>query len=91
MEDLRGVHLAGALGEYIDVADLCRLGFFPETAREVIRLAGNTSLAGALLALENVDVRDWLAELPERVVVESLVEHDGFVDDFVRTMRFEWL
>ena len=85
------MYLAGALGEYIDAVDLCRLGFFPETAREVIRLAGNTSLAGALLALENKDVRNWLAELPERVAVESLVELDGFADDFVRTMRFEWL
>lgn len=90
-EDLNGVYLAGALGEYIDAADLCRLGFFPETAREVIQLAGNTSLAGALLALENEGVRNWLAELPERVAVESLVEHDGFADDFVRAMRFEWV
>lgn len=91
MQDLKGVYLAGALGEHMDAEDLCRLGFFSESAREIIQLAGNTALAGTLLALEDEAVRDWLAQLPSQVIVENLVERDNFADAFVRAMRFEWV
>lgn len=91
MQDLRGIHLAGALGEYIEAEDLCRLGFFPEMARDMIQLAGNTALAGTLQALEDEAVREWLACLPNLVTVENLVEREDFAGDFVRAMRFEWV
>jgi uncharacterized 2Fe-2S/4Fe-4S cluster protein (DUF4445 family) len=91
MQDLRGIYLAGALGEHIEAGDLCRLGFFPETARDMIQLAGNTALAGTLLALENESVREWLEYLTHLVTVETLVDRDDFAEDFVRAMRFEWI
>lgn len=88
--DVEAVYLAGALGEYAQTDDLVTLGFLPEAWRDRIHVAGNTSLAGTLLALGDEGVRGWLRALPPRVRVESLVEGAAFGPAFMRAMRFEW-
>jgi uncharacterized 2Fe-2S/4Fe-4S cluster protein (DUF4445 family) len=70
---------------------LITLGFLPEAWREKIHVVGNTALAGTLLALERDGIRDWLADLPRRVVVESLVETENFASAFMQAMRFVWV
>jgi uncharacterized 2Fe-2S/4Fe-4S cluster protein (DUF4445 family) len=85
------IYLAGALGEHVDSRDLMTLGFFPEIWREKIHVAGNTALAGTMLALEHDDIRTWLARLPERMVVDSLAERSDFGSLFMRAMRFAWI
>lgn len=88
--DVARIYLAGALGEHADTCDLITLGFLPEIWRGRIEVAGNTSLAGTLLALESETTRDWLAALPGRVSVAQLVEEQGFGELFLRAMRFSW-
>jgi uncharacterized 2Fe-2S/4Fe-4S cluster protein (DUF4445 family) len=85
------IHLAGALGEHADSRDLITLGFFPEIWRDKIHVAGNTALAGTMLALEQEAVRAWLDRLPERVIVDSLAERSDFGPLFMRAMRFAWI
>ena len=89
--DVMRIYLAGALGEHADPSDLITLGFLPEAWREKIHVVGNTALAGTLLALERDGIRDWLADLPRRVVVESLVETENFASAFMQAMRFVWV
>jgi uncharacterized 2Fe-2S/4Fe-4S cluster protein (DUF4445 family) len=89
--DVMRIYLAGALGEHADPSDLITLGFLPEAWREKIHVVGNTALAGTLLALERGNIRDWLADLPRRVVVESLVEKENFGSAFMQAMRFAWV
>jgi len=90
-QDLAQVYLAGALGEHADPGDLIALGFLPEVWREKIKVVGNTSLAGTLLALQHEEVRCWLASLPSRVRLEALVEQKNFGSQFVEAMRFTWV
>lgn len=88
--DVQTVYLAGALGEHAVADELAALGFMPEIWRDRVRVAGNTSLAGTLLALRDSAVRDWLDQLPGRVRIESLVERGDFGAAFMRAMRFAW-
>ncbi|MGE4440917.1 MAG: ASKHA domain-containing protein [Desulfomicrobium sp.] len=90
-QDVQKVYVAGALGEHAQPDQLITLGFLPESWREKTVVVGNTSLAGTLLALERADIRDWLDRLPERVVVESLVEKKDFGAKFMQSMRFAWV
>lgn len=89
--DLARIYLAGALGEHVDPGDLITLGFLSEIWREKVAVIGNSSLAGTLLALENDGIRNWLATLPERVSVISLVEQEDFGPLFLQAMRFAWV
>ncbi len=88
--DVETVYLAGALGEHSQTEDLVALGFLPEVWADRVRMAGNTSLAGTLLALREEGTRRWLAGLPPLVTVESLVERDDFGPAFMKAMRFAW-
>ena len=85
------IYLAGALGEHVDSGDLITLGFFPDIWRDKIRVAGNTALAGTMLALQYDDIRAWLDRLPERMIVDSLAERTDFGPLFMRAMRFAWI
>ena len=87
---VRTVYLAGALGEHVEPDDLISLGFLPEIWRGRVLAAGNTSLRGTILALRDVGARRWLAELPRRVSVESLVDGENFGAAFLQAMRFGW-
>jgi len=89
--DVARIYLAGALGEHADPSDLITLGFLPEAWRDKIEVAGNTALAGTLLALEREDIRDWLGCLPGRVVLEGLVEREDFGSAFMQAMLFAWI
>lgn len=88
--DVETVYLAGALGEHSQTEELVALGFLPEVWADRVRMAGNTSLAGTLLALRDEGTRRWLAGLPPLVRVESLVERDDFGPAFMKAMRFAW-
>lgn len=89
--DINSIYLAGALGEYADCLDLMELGFFPRCWQERILVEGNTSLAGLMLALEKLEVREWLSNLPLKVSVENLVEQEDFETHFLNAMRFVWM
>jgi len=89
--DVVAVYLAGALGEYADADELAVLGFLPEIWRDRVHVAGNTSLAGTLLALNEEKVRQWLTGLPSWVGLENLVDQDDFGPSFMRAMRFAWI
>jgi uncharacterized 2Fe-2S/4Fe-4S cluster protein (DUF4445 family) len=91
VEDVAQVYLAGALGEHLEPGDLISLGFLPERWREKIRTAGNTSLAGTLLALRSAETRSWLATLSGRIAVDNLVEQKDFGTRFIQAMRFSWV
>jgi len=49
--DVKTLHLAGGFGFHMDVDNVIRCGLLPGFRREQISLVGNTSLAGAYLAL----------------------------------------
>lgn len=49
--DIGRVHLAGGFGMHVDVGHAIAIGLLPEFAADQVQVVGNTSLAGALLAL----------------------------------------
>jgi len=83
---LDALYLAGALGEHARPSDLEELGFIPAGLGARVRKAGNTSLAGARLALVRPAVRDWLAALPGRTRLLDLSADPGFLRRFVPAM-----
>ncbi len=85
---LRGLLLAGALGEHVAPRDLEALGFLPPGGAGLVRAVGNSSLDGACLAAGREDVRRWLARLPERCRLVDVVNAQGFQHIYIDAMRF---
>jgi len=82
-EDLTRVYLAGGFGMHIDVRNAIRIGLLPGCEVERVRLVGNTSLAGAMLAMVDRSALPAMEELRGRVRVVELNLADGFEDRYI--------
>ena len=88
--DLAAVCLAGALGRHAAPADLEALGFLPPGLGGKVRAVGNTSLAGAALALADPAARAWVEALPGRCRLLDLAGDPGFSSAYLARMRFAY-
>lgn len=84
-DDLSALYLAGAFGNYINLASGVRIGLLGVEGSR-IRPSGNTALLGAKMDLFNTG--NGYGELLRRVRHVSLNELDGFQDTYVEEMRF---
>lgn len=82
-EEIARVHLAGGFGMHLNVANAIAIGLLPGFTPEQVRVVGNTSLAGALLALIDRTTLDEMESLRQQVRVIELNLADGFEDRYV--------
>jgi uncharacterized 2Fe-2S/4Fe-4S cluster protein (DUF4445 family) len=82
------VYVAGAFGAYLKPSSLIRLGFFPESWHDRITFVGNTSKAGAVMALLSSSTRCRMEETAQKVNYVELESCPGFEKMFIENMRF---
>jgi uncharacterized 2Fe-2S/4Fe-4S cluster protein (DUF4445 family) len=80
------VLIAGGFGRFIDVADAIRIGLFPDMALSNFVYLGNTSLAGATLALLSNKYREELRALPDRMTYVELSNDLRYMDAYVAAL-----
>jgi uncharacterized 2Fe-2S/4Fe-4S cluster protein (DUF4445 family) len=81
--DVGRVYLAGGFGMHLNVAHAIAIGMLPGLRKEQVRVVGNTSLAGAMMALVDRTTLDEMECLRARVEVIELNLIDGFEDCYV--------
>jgi uncharacterized 2Fe-2S/4Fe-4S cluster protein (DUF4445 family) len=80
------VLIAGGFGRFIDIDDAVRIGLFPNIATSKFTYLGNTSLAGASLALLSKKYRDELRTLPGRMTYVELSNDQRYMDAYVAAL-----
>ncbi|MFO1523363.1 MAG: ASKHA domain-containing protein, partial [Kiritimatiellia bacterium] len=83
VQDLGRVYLAGGFGMHLDVAHTIAMGLLPGCAVEQVEVVGNTSLAGAVLALIDRTSLDEMESLRSQVEVIELNLQPGFEDCYI--------
>ncbi len=86
-EDVEEVYLAGGFGTRMDPEAAIRIGMLPESFRGKVIPAGNTSLAGAVMAGGlgfNADIEKLLEDC--RVI--TLAGNPAFEEDYIRNIDF---
>jgi uncharacterized 2Fe-2S/4Fe-4S cluster protein (DUF4445 family) len=81
--DLGRVYLAGGFGMHLNVDHAIAIGLLPGIREEQVRVVGNTSLAGALLALVDRTTLEEMEDLRTQVEVIELNLAEGFEDRYV--------
>jgi len=81
--ELGRVYLAGGFGMHLNVAHAIAIGLLPGFREEQVRVVGNTSLAGALLALVDRTTLDEMENLRTQVEVIELNLAPDFEDRYV--------
>lgn len=90
LEDIAHVYLAGGFGFHLDLESAYTIGLFPEEFRSKVTLAGNTSLAGAIGALQAQDTAELLRLDPvlEESTVMDLSMNKNFQEFFLHRIGF---
>lgn len=83
LEQIDGILLAGAFGNYMDHDDAAVVGLFPPSLRQKARGIGNAAGAGAVRALVNIDERSRAREIADSVRYIELSARADFGPRFV--------
>jgi len=83
VDDIARIYIAGAFGSHLDPRNAAVLGLVPDVPPERIRFLGNTSLAGAKLALLSGAALDEAQGIAERVTYYDLISCPYYYDEFM--------
>lgn len=82
-DELGKVYLAGGFGMHLDVSHAIEIGLLPGFKTEQIEVVGNTSLAGAMLALVDKTTLREMEEIRNHAEVIELNLQEGFEDCYI--------
>ncbi|QER41608.1 DUF4445 domain-containing protein [Thermodesulfobacterium sp. TA1] len=86
LKDIERVYLAGTFGNYLDVEDAIYIGLLPDLERDRFFFLGNTSLAGARLALFSQERFAKMREVANTMTHFELSNHPGYMDAYVAAL-----
>ena len=81
--DIGRLYLAGGFGMHLNVSHAIAIGLLPGFREQQVRVVGNTSLAGALLALLDRNTLEEMENFSSQVEVIELNLADDFEDRFI--------
>jgi uncharacterized 2Fe-2S/4Fe-4S cluster protein (DUF4445 family) len=84
LEDLETVFLAGGFGNFLNVRHAVTIGMLPDVPVEKIRFVGNTSIAGAKMALLSREALRRAEEIAVSMTYFDLMSHGGYMEEFIR-------
>jgi len=87
-DDVRRLYVAGAFGNYLVPQSAILIGLLPDIPTERIRFVGNSSVAGAKLALLSKEHYRQVQELARKMTYFELSAAPGFMDEFVSAQFF---
>jgi uncharacterized 2Fe-2S/4Fe-4S cluster protein (DUF4445 family) len=81
--------LAGGFSCHLDPESAMAIGLLPELALDRVRVIGNASLGGAVLALRDANVLPRMREIASRAEVVELNRDPGFEDAFTSALTLD--
>ena len=88
LDELGGVYVAGAFGNYLDLHAAQFLGLFPPVPTQHVAFVGNAAGVGAQMALIHAGARRRMADLRRRIEFLDLATDPRFLDVFAGRLGF---
>lgn len=89
-EQVDGLFLAGAFGNYIDIDHALSIGLLPPVPRERIFSVGNGAGQGVQSILMDHSFREKLLRISVHCTHVELADHPGFMDEYIKNMNFNF-
>ena len=83
VNDIEKVYIAGGFGNYLDIKSAITIGMLPDMDHAKISFVGNTSVAGAKLALLSKDAFETVKEIASSMTYFDLMGNNKFMDEFM--------
>ncbi len=87
-DDLEGIHIAGAFGNYINIDSALTIGLFPKIDKNKMISEGNAAGIGASMALLSADKRQEAERAAEAISHIELAACPEFQDEYLKAMSF---
>lgn len=84
--DLEKLYVAGGFGAHLDIEKAIFIGLLPDIPKERIRFIGNSSLAGARMALLSSRAFHRMEEIANRMTYLELSVHPDFMNEFIAAL-----
>lgn len=89
LEEIDGIFIAGAFGNYLNIKNSKKIGLLPEIDEEKIIFIGNSSLAGARALLLSNQARKKIESLVKKIQFISLATKPSFQKYFINALEFK--
>ncbi len=83
---LEKIYVAGGFGAHLNIEKAIFIGLLPDVPKDRIRFIGNSSLAGARLALLSTHVFHRTEEIANRMTYIELSVHPEFMNEFIAAL-----
>jgi uncharacterized 2Fe-2S/4Fe-4S cluster protein (DUF4445 family) len=80
--DIRKIYIAGAFGNRLDVAHCITIGLLPDVPLDRIEFIGNSSVAGAKLAMTSRRLWDEAVSIRDRITYRELIVDPTYMEQF---------
>ena len=90
-EQLDGIYLAGAFGNYLNIENTMKIGLLPRIDKDKIAFIENASLAGAKTLLISAPSRKEIEALVKKIRFISLASRPSLQQNFVEAIEFQAL
>ncbi|MCJ7777095.1 MAG: ASKHA domain-containing protein [Sedimentisphaerales bacterium] len=84
LQDIDAVYLAGGFGNFLDVRQAVTIGMLPDVPADKIHFVGNTSVAGAKMALLSCGAFETAEKIAGSMTYFDLMSHPDYMDEFMR-------
>ncbi len=86
LADVEQVIIGGAFGQYVDVEKAIQIGLLPDMPWERFKYLGNTSVAGAFIALVCRESRHEVIEIGKKMTYLELSADNRFMEEFTSAL-----
>jgi len=89
LEQLNGIFIAGAFGNYLNIKNSMKIGLLPKIGKKKVIFIGNSSLAGAKALLLSLQTRKKIESLVKKIQYVSLATKPSFQENFIDALEFK--
>lgn len=89
LEQLNGIFIAGAFGNYLNIKNSMEIGLLPQINQKKVIFIGNSSLAGAKSLLLSLQTRKKIESMVKKIQYISLATKPSFQDYFINALEFK--
>ena len=81
--EIQKIYIAGAFGNKLDISSCITIGLLPDVPMDRIRFIGNSSLAGAKLAMLSRRMFEEVGRIRDQITYQELMVDPAYMDNFL--------
>ena len=88
IKEVKKVYLAGGFGNYLNIENAISIGLLPDIDRSIYEFIGNSSLAGARMALLSTEAFMKTSGIAKNITYIDLSAEPAYMDEYVASLFF---